>query len=116
MLKDNFYHITAESAGEYTITFDAQHAIFKAHFPGKPIVPGACLVQMAQEMASLWLQKTIIFTQIDNLKFLKLVTPDVAPTFQFEAKEDNKIRVSVMANAINYANFTATYMCTDSDL
>ena len=116
MLKDNFYHITAESAGEYTITFDAQHAIFKAHFPGKPIVPGACLVQMAQEMASLWLQKTIIFTQIDNLKFLKLVTPDVAPTFQLEAKEDNKIRVSVMANAINYANFTAIYMCTDSNL
>ena len=116
MLKDNFYHITAESAGEYTITFDAQHAIFKAHFPGKPIVPGACLVQMAQEMASLWLQKTIIFKQIDNLKFLKLVTPDVAPTFQLEAKEDNKIRVSVMANAINYANFTAIYMCTDSNL
>ena len=116
MLKDNFYHITAENAGEYTIAFDAQHAIFQAHFPGKPIVPGACLVQIAQEMASLWLQKTIIFTQIDNLKFLKLVTPDVAPTFQLTRKENDQIRVCVIANEINYANFTATYMCTDSDL
>lgn len=53
-LLDNLYHIIDENNCDvdhtYTIKLNAEHFIYAAHFPGEPITPGVCIMQIAQEL------------------------------------------------------------------
>ena len=54
ILKNDFYHIAQASVdlprATYEIALNAQHFIYQAHFPGEPITPGVCILQMACEL------------------------------------------------------------------
>ena len=54
MLGNSFYHITSfeHENGIVTagVSFNATSTIFKGHFPGQPVVPGACMLQMEKEL------------------------------------------------------------------
>lgn len=54
-LRDHLYHITAREQQDdkaiYHIALQADHVIYKAHFPGQPITPGVVILQMAAELA-----------------------------------------------------------------
>lgn len=98
----------------YTIRFDAAHPIFAGHFPGHPIVPGACLVQIAQELTAGATGRSGAFTQIRNLKFRQPVTPDQQLTVTIQEKTSFNFQLSTLN--ITCASFTATYMCPDTDV
>lgn len=53
MLVGNFYMASEQTADsgyfKALITFNAAHAIFEGHFPGQPVVPGVCMMQLVQE-------------------------------------------------------------------
>jgi 3-hydroxyacyl-[acyl-carrier-protein] dehydratase len=111
-LQNSFYHIIAHDEASYTIRFDASHPIFSGHFPSQPIVPGACLVQIAQELLSDQLGQPVCFTAIRNLKFRQPVTPDIEITYTFT---EGKCEIKDNAD-ISYAQFATTYMCPDSNV
>ena len=116
-LQNSLYHITsADGAGKYEIAFNATHPIFDGHFPGNPIVPGACLVQIAEELLSHQLQQPIRWTAIHNLKFRQVVTPDMLIAFVLTPQEDNKCSVLITHLDNPHAQFTATYLCAHSDI
>ena len=51
---DFFYVIKREERCDkqcFTIRLNGEHEIFKAHFPGEPITPGVCQLQMVVECA-----------------------------------------------------------------
>lgn len=108
-LRNNLYTLTAEN----TVRFNPAHPIFAGHFPGHPVVPGACLVQIAQELLSDTLQQPVFFTEIRNLKFRQTVTPDLEVRFDIH---DNKCEITNSNRTEIYAQFAATYMCADTDL
>lgn len=76
MLHGSFYDIQHSDQCGYTIRFNARHPIFAGHFPGHPIVPGACLVQIAEELAEIIYGYPIRFTAIRDLKFRQPITLD----------------------------------------
>ena len=76
MLRDSFYNILQSNQGVYTIGFNASHPIFSGHFPERPIVPGACIVQIAEELAAQIYGHPVCFTSISDLKFRQPITPD----------------------------------------
>ena len=76
LLLNSLYYIVAQDGSSYTIRFDGSHPIFAGHFPGQPVVPGACLIQIAEELASMQAGHTVRFTALRNLKFRQPVTPD----------------------------------------
>ena len=39
-----------DDAAQYVLILNAEHEIYKAHFPGRPITPGVCLLQIAKEL------------------------------------------------------------------
>ena len=53
-LKNKLYTITdMEHEGgtaRFSLNLNAAHEIYEAHFPGEPVTPGVCLVQMAGEL------------------------------------------------------------------
>ena len=65
-LLNSLYHITATDEQGIHIRFNADHPVFAGHFPGAPVVPGACLVQIAEELLAQQLQQHAQLTGIHN--------------------------------------------------
>lgn len=88
-LKDNFFHIV--DAGDMTrkVAFNSDHEIYKAHFPGNPITPGVCLVQMATEMLQDIFHASLSLTELSRIKYRGIVKPEDSPTFRFSTMQDN---------------------------
>lgn len=100
---------------KYTVRFDAGHPVFKGHFPNRPVVPGACLVQIAEELASSALGGHVRFMGLTGLKFRQLVTPEQQIVYCLDF--DNKsVKVKISLTEQTCAQFTASYMRLDSDL
>ncbi|MFC0518666.1 hypothetical protein ACFFGT_30910 [Mucilaginibacter angelicae] len=80
MLKDTFFTFTTpETDGSLlktTITLNPTHDIFKGHFPGRPVVPGVCMMQMIKEILENHLGKKLQLVKADNIKFLSFIDPD----------------------------------------
>ena len=97
----------------HLVSFDSSDPIFAGHFPGQPIVPGACLVQIAENLTSQQLGRTVHFNAIKNLKFRQPITPDMQVVFVING---SKIEIRDKSLTELYAQFTATYLCPDSDV
>lgn len=85
MLLDNLFHISnqgapveGEKGGEnavYAVSLNASNSIYEAHFPGNPITPGACIVQMCVEILSHHTGNEVLLSNLLNTKFLKPLCP-----------------------------------------
>jgi 3-hydroxyacyl-[acyl-carrier-protein] dehydratase len=79
MLKDNFFSFTPPVVDgaliKTTITLNPAHDIFKGHFPGQPVVPGVCMMQMVKEVLENYLGKKMQLVKADNIKFLSFIDP-----------------------------------------
>jgi 3-hydroxyacyl-[acyl-carrier-protein] dehydratase len=86
MLKDDFYTIKSLDHNENVITatleLNEKHAIYSGHFPGQPVLPGVCMMQMVKEIAGTALNCELQLTQADELKFLITVDPNEHKTLQ----------------------------------
>lgn len=58
------------------IALNKDHEIYQAHFPGNPITPGACMLQIIREVTSKVMDKPLSFTSASNIKFKKLIDPN----------------------------------------
>lgn len=54
---------------------NAHSAILKGHFPGHPIVPGACMLQVVKELLEDVLQTPLRLKKADQLKFMTMIDP-----------------------------------------
>ncbi|MEI6124872.1 MAG: 3-hydroxyacyl-ACP dehydratase [Bacteroidota bacterium] len=57
------------------VEINASHKIFEGHFPGNPVVPGVCLVQMIRETIEVLQHKTFRLKKADEIKFMNMVVP-----------------------------------------
>ena len=94
------------------VRFEAGHPIYLGHFFGNPITPGACLVEIAEELIGQPI------TQIKSLKFLNTVPPTAELLYTFSPKQENQYSITIIDDKqhITYARFSATYLCGDTDL
>jgi 3-hydroxyacyl-[acyl-carrier-protein] dehydratase len=70
----------------------ADHPAFAGHFPGRPIVPGALLIDMA--IAAIEARTGREVTQIAQAKFLSPAVPGEVLEVEF-AVSDNALRLEV---------------------
>lgn len=84
LLKDTFFTLkrTEHSAGEnYTdrttarVELNPQHPIFQGHFPGKPIVPGVCEIEMVKEILTTVTDSRYQLSKIKLCRFKAVLTP-----------------------------------------
>jgi 3-hydroxyacyl-[acyl-carrier-protein] dehydratase len=59
-----------------TLSTNVESEIFKGHFPGQPVVPGACILQTLKEVLELALNKTLQLKRAGQLKFISMIMPD----------------------------------------
>lgn len=79
MLRNELYTVVSSRMGdgeaEFVLRLDAASEIYKVHFPGNPITPGACLLQIAKELASDIAGREMYVRLIKNIKFIAPVIP-----------------------------------------
>jgi 3-hydroxyacyl-[acyl-carrier-protein] dehydratase len=96
LLLNNLYTIQSISEAEKTIQASvllrADHAIFKGHFPGQPVLPGVCMLEMITEIASAHLLIPLRITGAPLIKFLNMINPGNDPQIHFEIKYDSSPR------------------------
>ena len=63
----------------YRIEFHADHVIYQAHFPGKPITPGVCIIKIITEILEQQMQQSLLLQEVKNLKFVSPISPIDVP-------------------------------------
>ena len=78
-----------------TLGVNADSEILKGHFPGHPIVPGACMLQITKEVLESVLQTPLRFKKADQLKFMTMIDPantsSVELNISYKQTEGNSI-------------------------
>lgn len=64
-----------EGQSGFNIILNPDHLIYKAHFPGQPVTPGVCILQMLQELLSVREGKQLFIKNIKNAKFISMMSP-----------------------------------------
>ncbi len=79
MLTGDFFILThiqkTEDVIEAEIELNASHKIFEGHFPGQPVVPGVCMMQIIKEILEEAISKKITLLKSDHAKFLAMIDP-----------------------------------------
>ncbi len=80
MLRDNFYTrlsaaSNAESSGEVRIRLNDKHPVFEGHFPGMPVVPGVCMMQIVKEQLEDRLKRKLSLKHAAAMKFMAVINP-----------------------------------------
>ena len=117
-LKDDFYNIvsleTFDNGLKCKVCLNPRHQIYQAHFPGTPITPGVCLLQMVTEILKLHLGQDLELKSAIDIRFRQTVTPDIQPFLIIKglSSQDNEhmnISVSIEDNDIQLARMTLVY-------
>ena len=53
-----------------------EHDVFKGHFPGNPIMPGVCMIQMIKELTEQVTGKALFLSAASNVKFMAKISPE----------------------------------------
>ena len=104
---------SSEMAGalaNVTIRMNAAHSIYRAHFPGQPITPGAVLIAIAIDVVSSQLGQKRDADEVRNVKFLHPHNPTEQEqlTFTFDATQ-SPVEVAVAANGTLYAKMSLVF-------
>lgn len=66
--------IESEQA-RFVVELQADCAVYEGHFPGNPIAPGACNIEMVRRCASIALGRELRISAIRVCKFMMLLRP-----------------------------------------
>ncbi|HYF70422.1 MAG TPA: hypothetical protein VD884_19935 [Ohtaekwangia sp.] len=58
------------------IAINKSHKIFDGHFPGHPVLPGVCMMQIVREVLEQSTSLRLNITFGDNVKFLAIIDPE----------------------------------------
>nr|WP_294785722.1 3-hydroxyacyl-ACP dehydratase [uncultured Flavobacterium sp.] len=102
MILKDFYKILSEekvSDSKYNVTIlvNEKHEVFKGHFPGNPIMPGVCMIQIIKELTESITKSSLMIQSLANVKFMALINPEVNPELRLElditTTEDDLVKV-----------------------
>ncbi len=80
MLIEGLYTVQSfepnENGVKAIIQLNKEHAIFKGHFPGNPVMPGVCMIQIIKELTEKTTGKKLFLSVSSNIKFMAIINPD----------------------------------------
>lgn len=117
MLLNSFYTIVKEESSPGSVkallSINRQHPILQGHFPGHPVVPGVCMMQMIKELMEATTNQTLRISKADNMKFLSVIDPDqnneIEAAISYVGDHGSFVlNASLMAGSITFFKLKAT--------
>lgn len=85
---DNLFIIrsTEETENGFTawLRCNPSHPVYQVHFPGNPITPGACLLQMACKILQQKMGKPLYLKASKNIKYINVLIPAEEKEVRFD--------------------------------
>lgn len=78
------------------VHLNKNHDIFKGHFPGNPVMPGVCMIQIIKELTEEATKKNLFLTVSSNIKFMAIINPDKNPDLELSiniVEENGEVKV-----------------------
>ena len=96
------------------IKLNENHEIFKGHFPGNPVTPGVCMMQIVKELTEEFTGKKLFLKSASNVKFMAIINPYETPNLQLqltvsETDEEVKIKNTTSFGETIALKLSATY-------
>jgi 3-hydroxyacyl-[acyl-carrier-protein] dehydratase len=95
------------------ISFNRSHPIFDGHFPGHPVVPGVCMMQILREIMEIEVGQKLRITFGDNLKFLSIINPEehkeVEAHISFTGDQSLLVNATLQAGTVTFFKFKGTF-------
>lgn len=118
MLIKDYYTIEGTSTQEeggahiFHIRLNPECTVYQGHFPGEPVSPGVCNIQMIKELAELVIGRPLFMSNLNLCRLTTLVTPQAHPTMMatlnIEEKEDTfKLRATLGKDEETYLELKA---------
>ncbi len=90
------------SSLKFQIFIRPDHSIFDGHFPGMPVTPGVCQMEMVKEIFSDYLGGNLIYTSVSNIKFISVWVPNETDSvFMDLSAVDEKTDFNISASIYN---------------
>lgn len=99
LIKDFYKVLSLNQEGDQVqvqIFVNKDHAIFKGHFPGNPVMPGVCIMQIIKELTEQVVDNDLFMFKANNIKFKSIINPELHPTLDLQLKiteEEDFIKV-----------------------
>ncbi|MCF1190203.1 3-hydroxyacyl-ACP dehydratase [Mangrovimonas sp. AS39] len=100
MLIKDFYTLNdltvVENSAKAHITINKNHEVFKGHFPGNPVTPGVCMMQIIKELTEQIVGKSLFMESSSNVKFMAIINPEKTPDLELTldiVEEDQHYKV-----------------------
>ena len=97
LLRNNLYTVTHKEVdgwkGHFVLALNPSCFIYQAHFPGEPITPGVCIVQMGKELLEDLLEEKLQkkvgleISKVKNVKFLSVISPNESTAITYQMKK-----------------------------
>lgn len=98
------------------LALNPESEILKGHFPGQPVVPGACMLQIIKEVLESALNHPLRLKKADQLKFMIMINPAntlaVALDISYRYAGDGALSVSAKLSNPNalYFKFQGSFV------
>ncbi|NOU45986.1 MAG: 3-hydroxyacyl-ACP dehydratase [Bacteroidales bacterium] len=111
---------SSECSGEIlrvSIRIMRDHPVFEGHFPGNPVLPGVCTLQIGGELLSKFMEQKLRLVKSENIKFMSLVIPAentiLIYEISFSKKEENilSVKCTVTGNEVEVLKMKGSYLC-----
>lgn len=119
MLLNNFFTITRQDKSDLSIDsqikLNAEHPIYKGHFPHQPVLPGVCMIQILAELTGVALGKDVAIKKGSQVKFLVPIIPQKYPDLQvkisYTVAEDGSLNISgsIHAEELTFFKFKGLF-------
>ncbi len=118
MLIEDLYTVLSFKQNEQTVNasvkLNPNHEVFKGHFPGNPVMPGVCMIQMIKELTERATGKTLFLTVASNIKFMAIINPEKNDVLQLainiiEAEGQIKVKNKVSFEETLALKLNATF-------
>lgn len=89
-LLDDYFKIdsrtTVDDETVFRVTLSPEHRVYAGHFPGNPVSPGVCNIQMIKECAGLLTGKRLFLGYISRCRLSAVITPQATPQLQIHMR------------------------------
>lgn len=117
LLNDLYFidqHLSTESEARFSISLNKKHLIFDGHFPGQPVLPGVCQMEICHELINKTFERKINLIQASSVKFLSFIDPNKNSSFDLKLnwiKENELVNVDaqIFCNDLIFLKLKAQY-------
>ena len=91
-------NIEKQNDNNYSVSMklNPDHEIFKGHFPGNPVTPGVCMMQIVKDLTEKITEKKLTLKSATNVKFMAIINPEETPDLVLDleiAEDEDNVKV-----------------------